>query len=93
MNKLITDDFLEFGSSGMFYNKLNYLEPDQSPRGFTVSDFKISELSKDVSLARYKITEDGTASLRSSIWKRYGDECQMVAHQDRKYEVSDDYNR
>ncbi|RUR14223.1 GNAT family N-acetyltransferase [Legionella sp. km772] len=87
LNKLIADDFLEFGSSGKVYNKHDCIKPDEYPRKFVVSDFKIKELSKDVTLATYKTTEDGIASLRSSIWQRYGDEWKMIFHQGTKCKV------
>ena len=89
LGKLIADDFLEFGSSGKIYNKQDCFKPDEYPRKFVVSDFKIKELSKDVTLATYKTTEDGIASLRSSIWQRYGDEWKMIFHQGTKCEVED----
>jgi hypothetical protein len=90
LNKLITDDFLEFGSSGQVYNKQDCLKPDDNLRKFSVSDFSIKELSKDVMLATYKTTEDGVISLRSSIWKIYGDEWQMIFHQGTKCEIEDE---
>ena len=89
LNTLIADGFLEFGSSGKIYNKQDCIKQDDIPRKFVVSDFKIKELSKDVMLATYKTTEDGIASLRSSIWKRYGAEWQIIFHQGTKCEVSD----
>ena len=55
-----------------------------------VSDFKVKELPKDMMLATHKTTEDGVASLRSSIWKRYGDKWQMIFHQGTKCEVEDE---
>ena len=90
LNKLIADDFLEFGSSGRVYNKQDCIKPDDSPRKFSVSDFSIKELSKDVMLATYNTIEDGTVSLRSSIWKRYGDEWQMTFHQGTKAQRAKD---
>lgn len=93
LNKLIADDFLEFGSSGKVYNKQDCITPDESPRKFVVNDFKVKELSKDVMLATYKTREDGIASLRSSIWKRYGDEWQMIFHQGTKCEVGNEHEK
>ena len=90
LNKLIADDFLEFGSSGKVYNKQDCIKPDEDLRKFVVSDFKVKELSKDVMLATYKTTEDGVASLRSSIWQRDGDEWKMIFHQGTKCEVEDE---
>ncbi|KTD56677.1 GNAT family acetyltransferase [Legionella santicrucis] len=91
LSKLIADDFLEFGTSGKIYNKQDCIKPDETSRKFVVSDFKIKELSKDVTLATYKTTEDGIASLRSSIWQRYGDEWKMIFHQGTKCEVEDEH--
>jgi hypothetical protein len=81
----------EFGSSGKVYNKQDCIKLDDIPRKFVVSDFKINELSKDVTLATYKTTEDDIASLRSSIWQRYGDEWKMIFHQGTKCEVEDEH--
>jgi aminoglycoside 6'-N-acetyltransferase len=91
LNKLIADDFLEFGSSGKVYNKQDCIKPDETSRKFAVSEFKIKELSKDVTLATYKTTEDGIAALRSSIWKRYDGEWKMIFHQGTKCEVEDEH--
>jgi hypothetical protein len=93
LNKLIADDFLEFGSSGKVYNKQDSIKPDESYRKFVVNDYKVKELSKDVMLATYKTREDGIASLRSSIWKRYGDEWQMIFHQGTKCEVGNEHEK
>lgn len=90
LNKLIAEDFFEFGSSGKVYNKQDCLEPDEIQITFGVSDFKVKELSKDVMLATYKTKEDGAVSLRSSIWKQNGDEWQIVFHQGTKVQ-EDEY--
>jgi len=89
VNKLIADDFVEFGSSGQVYHKQNCIKPDENPRKFVVSDFKVKELSKDVMLATYKTTEDGAAALRSSVWRRHDDAWQMIFHQGTKCEVDE----
>ena len=87
LNKLIAHDFIEFGSSGRIYNKQDCLKPDAKPRKFIVSEFGVKELSKDVMLATYKTIENGEVSLRSSIWKRYGNDWQIIFHQGTKCEV------
>lgn len=84
LNKLIANDFIEFGSSGKVYNKQDCMALDEKLREFKVIDFKIKELSKEVILATYKTIENGDVSLRSSIWKHYGDGWQMVFHQGTK---------
>ncbi len=89
LNKLIAEDFLEFGSSGKVYNKQHCLEPDEHIRQFVAKDFKIKELSDGIVLATYKSIEDGSVSLRSSIWKCYGYEWQIVFHQGTKIQEND----
>jgi hypothetical protein len=81
LNQLIADDFVEFGSSGKVYTKQDCIRPDEIVRNFVISEFKLKELSNDVMLATYKIDENGLISLRSSIWKRYGDDWKIVFHQ------------
>lgn len=89
LNKLIADDFLELGSSGKVYNKQHCLEPDENIRQFAVKDFDVKELSDGIVLATYKSIEDGSISLRSSIWRRYGDGWQIVFHQGTKIQEND----
>ena len=84
LNKLLADDFLEFGSSGKIYNKQDCLQLVESSRQFTVTDFKVKELSKELVLATYKTIENGAVSLRSSVWQRCGNEWQIVFHQGTK---------
>ena len=83
LKKLIADDFMEFGSSGRIYNKLDLLKtlPSEGIREFIMTDFTIKELSQCVILATYKTIEYGAISLRSSIWKKNRDEWQMIFHQ------------
>ena len=83
LNKLIADDFMEFGSSGKIYNKNDVMEslPTEDTRKFTISCFEVKELSKDVMLATYKAVENGAVSLRSSVWRLSDDIWQMVFHQ------------
>ena len=89
LEKLIADDFIEFGSSGKVYYKLDLLKtlPSEGIREFIMTDFAIKELSQFVILATYKTTEDGAISLRSSIWKKYRDEWQMIFHQGTKVTI------
>ncbi len=92
LNTLIADDFFEFGSSGKIYNKQDCIKPDNSPRKFLLSNFNVKELSKDVMLATYKITENDAISLRSSIWvsTQRDDKWQLIFHQGTKCEAADD---
>lgn len=80
---LIADDFVEYGSSGRIYNKLDLLEslPEEKQECYAVEDFTSSELSKNVILATYKVTIGTRQSLRSSIWRHNGSNWQMIFHQ------------
>lgn len=86
LEKLIADEFTEFGSSGRVYSKPDLLKslPSEESREFIVTDFEIRELSQHVILAMYKTIEEGAVSLRSSIWKQYNDEWKMIFHQGTK---------
>lgn len=83
LNQLISDDFVEFGSSGKAYNKQDIIEnlPSEDLREFSVRDFKATELSKGVVLATYTTIEKEKVCLRSSIWKNLNGDWCMVFHQ------------
>ncbi|MEN9649457.1 MAG: hypothetical protein RL094_424 [Candidatus Parcubacteria bacterium] len=88
LNKLLADDFIEYGSSGLIYNKeitINSLTSAPSPT-YKIYDFEIISLSETFAQTRFKtdrINLDGTrlTSLRSSIWKKTGNDWQMYFHQ------------
>lgn len=94
MDKLIADDFIEFGKSGCIYCKHDCLELNEKFRKFIVQDFEVSELSKDVMLATYNSIEFEDevelVVLRSSIWKRYGEDWRIVFHQGTKTMIDND---
>lgn len=84
IEKLLSDDFFEFGSSGRVWHKqdclgLNGMEIVQ----MTISQFEIHSLSEGVVLTTYQIYDDKKLqkTLRSSIWKLNEDQWQMVFHQ------------
>jgi len=89
LDRLIADDFLEFGASGLSFGKEEVMArlPGEVPPEFTASDFKLRELSSNVVQLVYratmkKITDDGIRySLRSSIWKLNNEVWQMEFHQ------------
>ncbi|MBA2709478.1 MAG: nuclear transport factor 2 family protein [Tatlockia sp.] len=87
LNKLIADDFVEFGSSGKIYNKQDCIDPNEKFRNFKMIDFEIKELSKEVILANYKTIEEDAVTLRSSVWKHYGNEWKMLFHQGTKVPI------
>ena len=92
VSKLLADDFIEYGSSGLIYNKQIVINDLQSecPINFGTRDFKIKKLATDVILATYiavKYNDTGieeSSSLRSSIWKLNDGNWQMIFHQGTK---------
>lgn len=89
LNFLLTDDFMEFGSSGLIYDKKEILQrlPSTSEKiEFSVNDFAARQLSEGVVLTTFKTeriindTEKMT-SLRSSLWKNTNGNWQMFFHQ------------
>lgn len=89
LDKLLADDFMEFGSSGNVYRKEDTLKnlPASSDKvEFVVSDFEAKQLSENLMLTTFKTEKtingvEKITSLRSSIWKKEGDNWQMLFHQ------------
>ena len=83
LDRLLAPEFIEFGCSGKIYNKQTIIKtlPTEKPINGAIDDFNVTVLSEDVILTTYKAVIDGVGSLRSSIWKKNGDEWQMAFHQ------------
>jgi hypothetical protein len=87
--QLLSDDFIEFGSSGQAYDKHQVIEALQHGSGerFSLQDFQVRPLAPGVVLATYRAVkfsdkrQDSRYSLRSSIWKSDEDRWQIVFHQ------------
>jgi hypothetical protein len=79
LDRLVADQFVEFGSSGCVYSKQDVINQALAKPNVTVkiTDFRVSVLSLDVALATYRTG----ASLRSSIWRREGSSWRIVFHQ------------
>ena len=89
LSRLLTDDFIEFGSSGAIYNKhqiISSLAREQIME-WSIADFSMRVLAGDVVLLTYRSTRRDPASaeerhsLRSSIWKLNDTRWQMIFHQ------------
>ena len=88
LNELLADDFIEYGSSGLIYDKeitIKSLTDVASPT-YKIYDFEVFSLSETYTLTRFKTDRtnlDGTklTSLRSSIWKKVNSNWQMYFHQ------------
>lgn len=89
LNDLISDDFIEFGSSGAVYTKGDVLKnlPASPEIRFVMTDFKIKILSSDIVQSTFKTektdiqTGKVTKSLRSSLWRNEGSKWRMLFHQ------------
>lgn len=86
LTELISDEFVEFGSSGRVYTKDDLVSALQaeSPVAQTTSDFKTTCLAADVALLTYRIRRHSRPvvhTLRSSVWRRANGKWQMVFHQ------------
>ncbi|MFZ1082797.1 MAG: DUF4440 domain-containing protein [Candidatus Kryptoniota bacterium] len=86
---LIADDFVEFGSSGLVYNKEQVLEGliHVPSLGIIMENFQVKQLASNIVLATYRAVKRDDAklttmqSLRSSIWRRSDGRWQIVFHQ------------
>ena len=83
LKKLISNEFIEHGSSGFIYNKSDLLKslPKEKTEHYLITDFSARELSSNLMLATYKITVNFKRSLRASIWQLNGSDWQMIFHQ------------
>jgi len=88
LDELIAGDFIEYGSSGLVYNKTDILKrlPQGNSPAYTLSDFEMIVLSEEIVQTRFKtnrVNLDGTetSSLRTSLWRNTNNNWQMFFHQ------------
>ena len=86
LNQLISDNFVEFGSSGKIYKKSDILKflPKEKFKKITITDFEIISSGKDEITVRYKSNSENNITLRSSIWKAENDDWKIIFHQGTK---------
>lgn len=79
LDRLVSDEFVEFGSSGRVYTKQSVIAQMLAEPSITVSvsEFHVLAVSPDVALATYRTGR----SLRSSVWRREGEDWRIVFHQ------------
>jgi hypothetical protein len=81
LQQLISNDFIEFGSSGRVYDKtaiVSALTSDPSmPAPPVLVEFRVAALASDVVLATYRLGN----SLRSSIWRCEHGSWRILFHQ------------
>src|SRR5262245_18442042 len=79
LDRLVSDEFVEFGSSGRVYRKPDVIAQMLAQPSVTVrvADFEVLAVAPDVALATYRTGR----SLRSSLWRREGETWRIVFHQ------------
>jgi hypothetical protein len=93
VSAMLADEFVEFASSGVAYDKARILGVLQDealaddPVTRSLVHFEAVQLAEDVALTRYRLLgqrsrqEQPTQSLRCSVWKRLDGRWQMTFHQ------------
>ncbi len=91
LDRLLADDFREFGASGRTWTKPEIITSltaakDAPGTRRIVTEFRTQTLADGLVLVTYRCqrTSPGTSdtfSWRSSVWRRHGDDWQMVFHQ------------
>jgi ketosteroid isomerase-like protein len=92
VERLVSDDFVEFGNSGRVYGKADVLamiaaHPPQAP--VPIADLRVVELSADAGLALYSTPQ----SNRSSVWRREASGFRIVFHQGTSIPAASSENR
>ncbi|TDW35061.1 hypothetical protein EV128_103343 [Rhizobium azibense] len=92
LEELLSQDFVEFGSSGAIYRRNEIIDllvqenDNEDPGKLLAYDYSLSIISSDAVLLTYRTRrtrEDGFERhvLRSSIWKHFEIGWQMLFHQ------------
>jgi hypothetical protein len=87
VDRLLADEFVEFGSSGRAFSKRDVVEglQHEPPVHRTLTDLHVRPLAPGVILLTYTSVRRDEAHerrfLRSSIWKEIAGRWQMVFHQ------------
>ena len=85
LEKLFSEDFIEYGASGKVYTKLDVVNalPYKGEIIFEVKDIKAKPLGVDVVQITYLLHNktENKYSLRSSIWEWSLDGWKMIFHQ------------
>jgi len=83
LSELLSDDFVEIGSSGETYSKQQVVAAvkGEAPRNIKASEFKARELFPGNVLVSYRARQDNVHTLRTSLWQQRGGRWQLVFHQ------------
>ncbi len=89
IERLLADDFIEFGASGRVWDKAATIAglKHERPADLRLLDFKALHLAATIVHVTYRVVRHGPAqgeqvhSLRSSVWRERDGGWQMVFHQ------------
>ena len=91
LDRLLADEFIEFGSSGGIFDKAQVIEAllaetSDPAAAVCLTEFGARQLAPGVVLVTYRTSRSGLnappgSKLRSSIWKLTEGQWQMVFHQ------------
>lgn len=89
LERLLHDDFKEFGSSGRVYNKKMMIEmmmrEDRATGGdVVVREFRVSALAPDCTLVTYRTVGASGQVRRSSVWVSEEGRWRLIFHQGTK---------
>jgi hypothetical protein len=84
--ELLADEFVEIGSSGRVYDKIQTIAALEAaiPCTVTASDFQLMSLAPDLVLLFYRACRHSVPavhSLRSSIWRQQNGQWRITFHQ------------
>ncbi len=95
MEKLLAEDFIEFGRSGRIYRREDTLSHSKQPINAVIPlpNFAVRLIADDVAQVTYNsaVTYDGVGEKgrRSSLWTRNGQESILRFHQGTPYTDAD----
>ncbi|OOE84580.1 hypothetical protein BZG73_09940 [Salinivibrio siamensis] len=84
LQELLSDDFLEFGSSGMVIRKRDVVDSTDTPSiaTYQLSDFEFKSLGDEHILVTYRSVKSARElAYRSSIWVKQNGRWRMLHHQ------------
>jgi hypothetical protein len=86
VSMLLSEDFIEFGSSGQVFAKPDIIAALQSEPAiqFTASEFHVRLVASDVAMVTYRVIrhiDPPVSTLRSSMWVQKEGHWQMIFHQ------------
>ena len=90
LEKLLTKNFTEYGSSGSIYTFdeiINSLQNESNKIKYRIIKIETKRLSENIVLVLYTIEIDNIVSNRSSIWQMENQEWKIIFHQETKIKV------